>query len=165
MALGGGTYQQSGPASAAAARAVLFVAPPQQKGGWDSLASLTTAFGNNADILIQGGSNSVTLTYVVAGNSTPLSVAVSGNDITVNLATDGSGNPVSKASEVVTALRQSTPVQALGVGVIQAPTQNGSGVPTALAKTNLAGAGTSTRGPESNAPFPKHHPAANTYAD
>lgn len=158
-------YQLTGPASAQAARAVLFTAPPQQKGGWDSLASLTTAFGNNADIFIQGASNSVTLTYAVAGNNTALSVGVTGNAITVNLATNASGAPVSTAAEIITALRQSAPVQALGVGVTRAPSQNGSGVPTALATTNLAGAGTSTRGPESNAPVPKQHPAHQVYAD
>jgi hypothetical protein len=164
MSSADGTYQLTGPASAAAARAVLFVAPPQQKGGWDSLYSLTTAFGNNADILIQGPSGSITLAYVVAGASTPLSVVVTSNAIVVNLATDASSNPTqTDANAIVAALRASSAVQALGVGVVRAPTQNGSGRPGALTATALTGGAASTRGPQSDAPFPAQHPAHNNY--
>lgn len=119
-----------------------------QMGGTISPATLTTALtGTNNDLTYTSKSagnnysagNSVRVRYVVAGNNTALSVSVSGSDITVNVATDGSGNPTSTAAQLRTAVLASTPAAAL-VDVALAAGNDGTGVVTALAFTNLAGA-------------------------
>lgn len=83
--------------------------------------------------------NLASLTIAVAGNNTPLSVAVSGNDITVNARTNGAAVSQSTAKEVVDKLL-ATPAAAALVWAQLAPSSDGTGVVTALAKTNLSGA-------------------------
>lgn len=112
-------------------------------------ATLTTALaGNNNDLTYTAktpgtGGNSVSVTYVVAGNSTPLTVSVSGNDITVNVATGAGGAATSTATQVAAAVTGSGPASAL-VTVANATGNDGSGVVTALAKTNLSGGASGT---------------------
>lgn len=161
------SYQQTGPASAPQARKVVFTAPSQKKGFWDNVASFTTSFGSNADLLYTSkatgvAANSITIRYVVAGNSTALSVSVSGSAITVNLATDSGGAPTSTASQVLAAVQASAPATALVASAL-APGSSGAGVPAALSATPLAGGTDSTRGPISNAGFPHQHPIHNSY--
>lgn len=161
-----GTYQLTGPASAAQARAVVFTASPQQKGGWDNVSTFTTSFGSNADILYQGNNdptNLLTITYAVAGNSTALTVGVSGHDITVNVATDSGGAATSTASQVLAAVQASSAVTALGVVAVLAAGSDGTGVVAALAKTSFAGGSASDRGTLSSAPLPHEHPIYNSY--
>lgn len=69
---------------------------------------------------------------------TPVEIQVSGSDITVNVATNGAGAATSTASQIKTALEADANVAAL-VTVALAPGNDGSGVVTAMAKTNLAG--------------------------
>lgn len=112
-------------------------------------ATLTTALtGTNNDLTYTAvtpgtGGNSVTVTYVVAGNSTPLTVSVTGNDITVNVATDAGGVATSTADDVSAAVAGSGAASAL-VTVADAAGNDGTGVVTALTKTNLAGGASGT---------------------
>lgn len=109
--------------------------------------SLSTAQGSNKDLTFtaqrRAGQSSalIRIRYVVAGNNTPLSVAVSGNDITVNLATGAGGAATSTALEILGAINVDPAAAALVFAAVKA-TQNGSGVPAAMAYTALA-AGTS----------------------
>lgn len=167
LTMADGTYQLTGPASAAQGRKVDYTAAAQQKGFWDNFGSLTTAQGSNRDLLYQAvgagtAGNAIRVRYVISGNSTPLTVSVSGNDITVNVATDSGGAATSTANQVKAAVQASTPASAL-VQVALAPGSDGTGVVQALSFTALAGGTDSTRGPVSNAQLPHQHPISNTY--
>ena len=111
-------------------------------GGYRVAGSLTTALaGSNNDLVFTGtqgnaSDNDVSITYVVAGNSTPLSVTTSGKDITVNVATNGGGTATSTAAQVTTAIRANLVANSL-VTIANAASNDGTGVVTALAKTNL----------------------------
>lgn len=113
--------------------------------GVGNRASLTTALaGANNDLYLYAktpgtGGNAITFAIAVAGNNTPLSVSVSGNAITVNAATDGAGAATSTAAEVRRAINFNTAAYAL-IHAQHAPGNDGTGVVTALAATNLAGA-------------------------
>ena len=113
--------------------------------GIGNRATLTTALaGANNDLTLYAktpgtSGNSVTFRIVVAGASTPLSVSVAGSAITVNSATNGSSAATSTASDVVTAVRNSSTARALA-HIQLAPGNDGTGVVAALAATNLAGA-------------------------
>ena len=83
--------------------------------------------------------NSISLTLVKpAGNNTPLSVTVSGNDISVNLATGSTGLITTTAAQLRTAIAASGAASALITASLGQGTL-GSGLMTALAKTNLTG--------------------------
>jgi hypothetical protein len=113
--------------------------------GIGNRATLTTSLaGANNDITLFAktpgtSGNSVRLALVVAGASTPLTVSVSTNDITVNVATSAGSAAISTAAEVVNAIRFNLSAKAL-VHAQLAPANDGTGVVTALAFTNLAGA-------------------------
>jgi hypothetical protein len=107
-------------------------------------ASLTTAMtGTNNDITFRaqyGGTagNSLRVRIVVAGASTPLSVSRSGNDITINSATSGASAATSTARQVIDAVNANKDI----VNVLTCETaaaNDGTGVVTALAFTNLTG--------------------------
>lgn len=163
------TYGLSGPASASNTRRVIASFPGQAAGSYDTAATLTTSLtGTNNDLkytaaAATSGGNDTRVRYVVSGNNTALSVSVSGSDITVNVATDGSGNPTSTAAQVRTAVNASGPASAL-VSAADAPGNDGTGVVTALAYTNLTGGLSSTRGRRgSTGPRPGQHPIHDSY--
>jgi hypothetical protein len=116
--------------------------------GLGNRAVLQTALGTpNADLYFYArtpgtAGNSIRVRIVVAGNSTPLSVVVAGSDITVNSATDSGGAATSTARDVVRAINFDN--KAGGAGLLvhaqHAPANDGTGVVSALAYTNLAGA-------------------------
>lgn len=120
------------------------VAGRHQAGGIALPASLTTALtGTNNDLKISArqvgtGGNTIRVTYAVAGVSTPLTVSVSAKDITVNVATNGSSAATSTAAQVAAAIAASAAANALVV-TENAPSNDGTGVVTALAQTSLAG--------------------------
>lgn len=106
-------------------------------------ALLTTALtGTNNDLVFVArdpgaGGKSITITYVdPPGNNVALSVAVVGTDITVTLATDGTSTITSTAAQVKAAIEASNDANALVV-VTNAAANDGTGVVTALAQTNL----------------------------
>ncbi len=125
--------------------------PAVFQSGRDYKASYTTNLtGTNNDLTYTAKNtgtdgNSTTIRYVVAGVSTPLSVSVTGSAITVNVATNGSSAATSTAAQVRTAVLASAPALAL-VDVENATGNDGTGVVTALAVTNLAGGMASTLG-------------------
>ncbi len=94
--------------------------------------------------------NATRITYVVAGVSTALTVAVAGNDITVNVATNAGSAAISTAAQVLAAVQASVAATAK-VSVELATGNDGTGVVTALALTNLAG-GTEAVGPHADTP-------------
>jgi hypothetical protein len=118
-------------------------------GHW-SQASLTTALaGTQNDLTFTAvkfgeSGNDIRVRYVVSGASTPLSVAVSGNDITVNVATNGSSAATSTAAQILAAVNASTDAARL-VSAANATGNDGTGVVTALAYTNLTGGAYSKR--------------------
>lgn len=75
---------------------------------------------------------------IPTGSKVPVTVAVSGGDIVVTVATNGGGSATSTAAEIKTALEVNTDVTKL-VSIANAPGSDGSGVVTAMAKTNLSG--------------------------
>lgn len=107
-------------------------------------ALLTTALsGSNNDLTFSAvdrgtSGNSITVAYVVSGNSTPLTVAVSGSAITVNVATSGGGAATSTAAQIKAAVEAAVDAGRL-VSVTYPSGNDGTGVVTALAATNLAG--------------------------
>lgn len=159
-----GTYQQSGPSAPQTARAVLFVAPPQQRGFAPAPAQLVIG-----PLLYQAraagvAGESVTVTHVASGASTPLSIAVVSNAITVTLATNAAGASVTEA-DAVRDLVNTTPAASALVSVVIGPGARGDEVVPAAASAPLAGdSAVVTTGTESNAPFPSMHPQQNSYA-
>jgi hypothetical protein len=107
-------------------------------------ASLTTALtGTNNDLVFtskfQGAQGNTTrVRYVVAGNNTPLSISVTAQDITVNVATDAGGLATSTASQVLVAVNADASAKKLVTASLAAG-NDGTGVVTALAYTNLTG--------------------------
>jgi hypothetical protein len=122
-------------------------------GNWGAFGTVATASlstnltGTNNDLTYTAkagapdyaAGNAVTVRYVVAGNNTALSVSVTGSAITVNVATDGVGAATSTAAQVRTAVLASAPAVALLASVENKTGNDGTGVVTALAATNLAG--------------------------
>lgn len=108
-------------------------------------ASLTTALtGNNNDLTFiaqKSGvdGNAVTMKYTNAGGTVTLLITVSGNDIDVRLATT-SGTITTTSAVLQSALYANVPVMALLRSAAHVAGNDGSGLVTALAKTNLAGA-------------------------
>lgn len=112
--------------------------------GIGNRATLTTSQGSNKDLTfisksVGTGGNSTTVRYVVSGANTPLSVSVVGQAITVNVATNGSSVATSTAAQVRDAINNSTTANVL-VWAQSAPGSDATGVVSALAATNLAGA-------------------------
>lgn len=108
-------------------------------------ATLTTALtGANNDLVFTAVTkgprgNDITVRYVDPGAaSAALSVSVSGSAITVNLATNAGSAITSTAAQVKAAIDAKAEAAAL-VTVANAAANDGSGVVTALAATNLAG--------------------------
>jgi hypothetical protein len=120
-------------------------------GGFKRNATLTTALaGTNNDLLYRAArtgaqGNDTRIRYVVSGASTPLSVSVSGNDITVNVATNGSSAATSTGAQVRDAVNGHATAGTM-VRAENAPGNDGTGVVTALAFTNLAGGANHTIG-------------------
>lgn len=113
--------------------------------GANVAASLTTALtGTNNDLVFTAvatgpDGNNIRVRYVAPGTaSQALSVVVSGSDVTVNLATNGSSVVTSTATLVRNAVNASVPAQAL-LTAANAAGNDGTGVVTALAYTNLSG--------------------------
>ena len=115
-------------------------------------ATLTTALtGSNNDLLFTAktggpGGNSINIIYSVAGANTPLSVSVDGFVITVHVATNGGSAATSTASQVLSAIANKVDAGAL-VDVAYAPSNDGSGVVTALSSAPLTGGALSTAQP------------------
>jgi hypothetical protein len=113
--------------------------------GIGNRATLTTALsGANNDVMLIArtpgtAGNSIRFRIVVSGASTAASVAVSGSDITFNSATSAGSAAISTANDVVRYLLADASASAL-VWTQLAHDSDGSGVVTALAFTNLAGA-------------------------
>lgn len=107
-------------------------------------ASLTTStLPANANLTFTANAqgvngNSIRVRIVVAGNNTALSIAVSGNDITINSATSAGGAATSTANAIIAALNADASASALVTAAV-APSNDGTGVVSALAYTNLAG--------------------------
>lgn len=107
-------------------------------------ATLTTALtGTNNDLVFTAkargtGGNAVSVTYTDPGGATAtLSVSVTGSDITVNL-----GRAASAINTTATALAAAVTGDANAsalVTVQNAGSDNGSGLVTAMTKTNLSG--------------------------
>lgn len=114
------------------------------RSGWSDPAVLTTALtGTNNDLTYTSvamslAANDITVRYVVAGASTALTVSVTGTAITVNVATSSGSAATSTAALIAAAIAASAPATAL-VTVANAAGNDGTGVVTALAATNLAG--------------------------
>lgn len=124
-------------------------------------AALTTALtGTNNDLIFTAKmagpvGNNIRVRYVVSGLNTPLSVSVSVNDITVNVATDGAGAATSTANSILAAVNADATAKTL-VTASLAAANDGTGVVTALAFTNLTGGTNGT----SRAPLPPDLAAA-----
>lgn len=107
-----------------------------------SLATSLTGTNNDLDYTADTAGtagNSISVRYVdPASANASLSVSVSGKDITVNLATDGSNAITSTAAQVKAAI-EAVPAAAALVDIANHSGNDGSGVVTALAKTNLSG--------------------------
>lgn len=111
-----------------------------------SAATLTTSLtGTNNDLVYTADANgtagnSITVRYVdPAVANASLSVSVSGSAITVNLATNGSSAITTTAAQVKTAIEAHATAAGL-VNIANAGGNDGTGVVTALAATNLTGA-------------------------
>jgi hypothetical protein len=108
-------------------------------------ASLTTALtGNNNDLTFTAqksgtDGNSVSVKYTNAGGTQTLLITITGNDIDIRLRTT-SGTINSTSAEIQSAFYGDPGVMALIRSAAHASGNDGSGVVTALAKTNLAGA-------------------------
>jgi len=107
-------------------------------------ATLTTSLtGANNDVtfsaLRSGASgNAISVTYVDPGGATAtLGVTVSGTDITVNLGRAASA--INTTGTLLIAAVQAVPAAAALVNVANAAGNDGTGLVTALTKTNLAG--------------------------
>ena len=83
--------------------------------------------------------NSVSMKYTNAGGTQTLLITITGNDIDIRLRTT-SGTINSTSAEIQSALYGDPGVMALLRSAAHASGNDGSGVVTALAKTNLAGA-------------------------
>jgi hypothetical protein len=108
-------------------------------------ATLTTALtGNNNDLTFTAqksctDGNSVSVKYTNAGGTQTLLITITGNDIDIRLRTT-SGTINSTSAEIQSALYVDPGVMAQIRSAAHASGNDGSGVVTALAKTNLAGA-------------------------
>ncbi len=115
-----------------------------QPGDNATKATLTTSLpGTNDDLTYTAvsygsGGNAITVAYTNDGANIPLSVSVSGSAITVHLATNGSGNVTSTAAQVAAAIAASS-TAAAKVTVANATGNDGSGVVSVMAPTNLSG--------------------------
>lgn len=108
-------------------------------------ATLTTALaGNNNDLVFTSvakneTANGITIKYTDPYNhNQSLNISVSGQDINISLATDAGGAITTTAAQIKTAIEGNTAAHAL-VTVANASGSDGSGIVTAMAKTNLAG--------------------------
>jgi hypothetical protein len=112
-------------------------------------SSLTTALvGLNNDLIytarqIAADADGITVAYVNPGVLASLSVAVSGRAITVTLAHDGVG--IISTAALVSAAVAAKPSAAALVTVSNATGNDGTGVVTAMAATNLAGGVSATQ--------------------
>lgn len=103
----------------------------------------TSLAGANNDLQFAAASPgaagaNITVTYADPGAADQaLSVTVAGNNITVNLATGGAGAITSTAASILAAIQADAAASAL-VDVSLAGTNDGTGVVTAMAQTNLS---------------------------
>lgn len=108
-------------------------------------ATLTTNLeGDNNDLVFTSkakneSANAISIKYTdpYALNQA-LSVSVTGNAINVNLATNSSGAITTTAAQIKAAIEASSPASAL-ITVAHATGNDGSGIVTAMAQTNLSG--------------------------
>lgn len=108
-------------------------------------ATLTTALtGNNNDLVFSSvvknnTENSITVQYTDPYNhNQSLHVTVTGKDINISLATDNNGAIITTAAQIKSAI-DSTPAASALITVANAAGNDGSGVVTSMAKTNLKG--------------------------
>lgn len=112
--------------------------------GAESAVLTTNLAGTNNDLVYTSvakseSANNITIKYTDPyANNQALNISVSGDDINVTLATNASGAITTTATQIITAIQASTPASAL-VTVASASGNNGSGIVTAMTKTNLAG--------------------------
>lgn len=112
--------------------------------GAESAILTTNLTGTNNDLTFSSvikavTANNITVKYTDPyANNQALNVTVSGNDINIILATNASGAITTTAAQIITAIQASSQASAL-VTVANADNNNGSGIVTAMAKTNLAG--------------------------
>ena len=116
--------------------------PRESKG--EKAASLTTALtGTNNDLVFTAkqagsGGNAITVTYTDPGGATAtLGVVVSGRDINVNLGRAASA--INTTGTLLAAAIAADPTANMLVSVANAAGNDGTGLVTALSKTNLAG--------------------------
>lgn len=112
-------------------------------------SALTTVLsGTNNDLVytarqIAADADAVTVAYTNPGIAAALSVTVTGRAITVHLAHDGVGI-TSTAGQIATAIA-AKPAAAALVSVTNASGDDGTGIVTAMATTNLAGGVSATQ--------------------
>lgn len=126
-------------------------------------AALTTALaGAQNDLTFTAknagpGGNEITVQYAVAGASTPLSIVVTGKAIVVNVATDGASAAISTAAQILAEINANSRANLLVTSAL-APSNDGTGVVTALTATALAGGALGPAQPaETNSDAPNDH--------
>jgi len=102
----------------------------------------TALSGSNNDLVfmarVAGSTPTVRIAYVdPSANNAALGIVVSGQDITVNLATGVAGAITTTAAQIKAAIEANAEANAL-VAVALAPSNDGTGVVTALSQATLA---------------------------
>lgn len=129
---------------AASALVTVANAPGNNGSGIVTAMARTSLSGNINDlvytsVLKNETANNITVKYTdTYSNSQPFGLSVSGQDINVTLATNSTGAITTTAADIKTAIQNSSTASAL-VTVANASGNNGSGIVTAMVKTNLAG--------------------------
>lgn len=108
-------------------------------------ATLTTSLtGTNNDLVFTSkakneSANAISIKYIDPyANNHSLSVSVTGNAINITLATNSSGAITTTAAQLKAAIEANSPASAL-ITVAHATGNDGSGVVTSMAQTNLSG--------------------------
>lgn len=116
----------------------------REQNGAENATFTTNLTGNNNDLIFTSvakneTANNITIKYTDPYNhNQPLSVSVSGQDINISLATDSNGAIITTAEQIITTLHSNSVASAL-VTVTNVSGSDGSGIVTAMAKTNLSG--------------------------
>lgn len=116
----------------------------RENNGAESSTLTTKLTGNNNDLVYSSVAkneteNSITVKYTDPyNNNQSLNISVSGKDINVSLATDSNGAITTTAAQIKTAIEANSSAHSL-VTVANASENDGSGIVTAMAKTNLTG--------------------------
>ncbi len=117
--------------------------------GSGTQAALTTAFATpDANVILKAktpgtGGNAITIEFADDGPSTPFSISVVGTAITFHLVTDGGGVITLSGQGIIDGIPSSPEALAL-IGGTLAPGNDGTGVVSAMAPTNLSGGSGST---------------------